>query len=38
VQELLVSNEALKENEDKDIINGKEEDLDEVAFNGFNAC
>jgi hypothetical protein len=32
-----VSGEALKENEDKDAIGYKEEDLDEIAFSGFNA-
>jgi hypothetical protein len=37
MQELLVSNEALEENEDKDAISYKKEDLDEIAFNGSNA-
>jgi hypothetical protein len=37
MQELLASNEALEENKDKDVINGGEEDLDEVAFNSSNA-
>jgi hypothetical protein len=38
IQELLVSGEALEENEDKDAINYKEEDLDEITFNSSNAC
>jgi hypothetical protein len=37
VQELLASGEALEENEDEDAVNYKEEDLDEIAFNGSNA-
>jgi hypothetical protein len=35
--ELLASNKALEENKDEDAISYKEEDLDEIAFNGFNA-
>jgi hypothetical protein len=38
MQELLVGGKALEENEDKDTISYKEEDLDEIAFNGSNAC
>jgi hypothetical protein len=37
MQELLAGGEALKENKDEDAINNREEDLDEVAFNGSNA-
>jgi hypothetical protein len=36
MQELLASNETLKENKDEDAINNKEEDLDKVTFNSFN--
>jgi hypothetical protein len=36
MQELLVSNKMLKENEDKDTINYKEEDLDKITFNSSN--
>jgi hypothetical protein len=38
VWELLAGGEALEENEDEDAINCREEDLDEIAFGGFNAC
>jgi hypothetical protein len=38
VRELLASNEALKENEDEDAVNNREEDLDKIAFNGSSAC